>query len=322
MGLTSEIALGASRLRNKNYIINGNFDIWQRGTSFSSPGEIYTADRFVVFASGGNTQVDKVGSSAFTTQDFQDQVGFALQIQPQAGSTTCPIDTRIESNDSVSLLEQNITVSFVCNTNENINLSLELSTPDVSDDWSARTVEQTQIVPITTGDNLVSFTFDPISDQIRRGLSLIIRPQGYSAGTLQLTIANVQLEKGTVATNFEYRPITEELTLCQRYYEKSYDIDSDPGAITNNGAISTKVQAANFMSHAVTCNYTVKKRAIPTVTAYNPVTGTSASIRVGTSNLIASVFYSGDSACLISSGNHTAGIGETTWVHYTADAEL
>lgn len=32
-----------------NFIINGNFDIWQRGTSVVPSGSVYLADRFRLF---------------------------------------------------------------------------------------------------------------------------------------------------------------------------------------------------------------------------------------------------------------------------------
>jgi len=47
----------------------------------------------------------------------------------------------------------------------------------------------------------------------------------FSSGTFSLP----QLEKGTTATPFEYRPIGTELALCQRYYEKSYALGTAPG---------------------------------------------------------------------------------------------
>jgi len=46
------------------------------------------------------------------------------------------------------------------------------------------------------------------------------------------TLSQVQLEEGSVATNFEYRPIGEELALCQRYYHTLY---IDDRTITNVG---------------------------------------------------------------------------------------
>jgi hypothetical protein len=47
----------------------------------------------------------------------------------------------------------------------------------------------------------------------------------FSSGTFSLP----QLEKGTSATPFEYRPFGSELALCQRYYEKSYNLNVAPG---------------------------------------------------------------------------------------------
>lgn len=41
----------------------------------------------------------------------------------------------------------------------------------------------------------------------------------WATSNYTLDITGVQFEKGTLATSFEFRPISLELTLCQRYYE-------------------------------------------------------------------------------------------------------
>ena len=59
---------------------------------------------------------------------------------------------------------------------------------------------------------------------------------GTSGATFYIT--GVQLEVGTVATPFEHRSYGEELALCQRYYQKSYDYDTALGTATKVGAVS------------------------------------------------------------------------------------
>jgi hypothetical protein len=49
-------------------------------------------------------------------------------------------------------------------------------------------------------------------------------------------ITGVQLEKGSTATSFDYRPFGQELALCQRYYEKAYDITVVAGTNVGNQA--------------------------------------------------------------------------------------
>lgn len=70
-------------------------------------------------------------------------------------------------------------------------------------------------------------------------------------------ITGVQLEKGSTATSFDYRPYGTELALCQRYYEVQGDANQ---AIYARGTSSTGGAIAISLPFAVT------KRAAPTIT--------------------------------------------------------
>ena len=56
-------------------------------------------------------------------------------------------------------------------------------------------------------------------------------------------ITGVQLERGSVATSFDYRPYGTELALCQRYYEKAtFDVRTDARAAGNYAVPFTVVE--------------------------------------------------------------------------------
>jgi hypothetical protein len=143
---------------------------------------------------------------------------------------------------------------------------------------------------------------------------------GTSGATFYIT--GVQLEKGSTATSFDYRPYGTELSLCQRYY---YRIVSEASfgrfGIANN--LSTTIATAIVQ-------YPVKMRAIPTAleqsgtaadytilgtTSFTcssvPVIGTSGTnTTYGTVNFTASGLTAGQaSQCSSSSGVSTAYLG-------------
>jgi len=81
-------------------------------------------------------------------------------------------------------------------------------------------------------------------------------------------ITGIQLEKGSVATPFDYRFYGKELLLCQRYYEKSFAIETAPAdgvAAGNDGMTGACYSASNCR---VETKFAVTKRATPTVTTY------------------------------------------------------
>jgi hypothetical protein len=84
-----------------------------------------------------------------------------------------------------------------------------------------------------------------------------------------LYITGVQLEKGSVATAFEYRHYGQEFLLCQRYYEKSYEPATVPGT---NSALGITYQSTGRdvgQSYGIYhTRFRVDKRTAATVVLY------------------------------------------------------
>ena len=147
-----------------------------------------------------------------------------------------------------------------------------------------------------------------------------------------IDIAGVQLEKGTLATPFEFRPYPVELQLCQRYYEKSYPISVAPGSAF---VLANRfLQGITCLNNAMTIQLAYKqtKRAAATVTFYTDG-GTINSVTVypnnsATANTVSttanwSIEGNNESQITISASSVNSGyVGGVVIFHYTASAEL
>jgi len=134
-------------------------------------------------------------------------------------------------------------------------------------------------------------------------------------------IAQVQLELGSVATPFELRPISTEFNLCQRYYEKSYNIYTPPGTITGTGNFVVRCSSNNQVG---TILFKQSKRVNPSITFYNPSTGNPGTWRDVSSGIdiimsvpIGSLGHSSFAFDATSSVN-----GNQLQGHWTASAEI
>lgn len=133
-----------------------------------------------------------------------------------------------------------------------------------------------------------------------------------------------KLEIGPKATPFIPRHPEASLALCQRYFEKTYNLDVAPGSSSGTG--THRFAASNTFDPVVLdFRFKVPKRVSPSVTVYASQTGTTGtfySITVPGNVGVANVFSSGNSCILLNnlSGNFVA--GHIYEVHMTFDAEL
>jgi hypothetical protein len=160
------------------------------------------------------------------------------------------------------------------------------------------------------------------------GAGNLVQPTGTVSvvGTSGATwyITGVQLEVGTTATNFEYRPYGTELQLCQRYYEKSYEIGVVPGTPGSAGNWAG-VGGQNY-PRTVT-EFKVDKRTPPTVVFYADSDGTTGNVNIWNAGTVlkvaaANIFVTSK---LIGPEGDTASVLSTRaamYYHWTASSEL
>ena len=92
-------------------------------------------------------------------------------------------------------------------------------------------------------------------------------------------LTGVQLEVGNSASDFEHLFFAEELHLCKRYYQKSFDYGTAP---VNSGSATSYSGAGAMLGYSGTNNsgaltdnwlFNPEMRAIPTVTRYGNSSG-------------------------------------------------
>jgi hypothetical protein len=226
----------------KNRIINGAMGIWQRGTSgFTSSGN-YSADRFYVQT---GTSLSAVGQSSDVPSGFR----FSLSV---AGTNQPSVVQRIESFNCTDLVGQAVTISFWLKQTVSAGsnaMYIWLGYANSQDSFGS--VTNINAVNISTTSSWVQYTatFTNLPSQSANGLQLIIGSNGSGANTFLIT--GVQLEKGSNATTFDYRPFGTELALCQRYFEQL-----GPGC---------PAMANSTTQYWTAVSYRVSKRAAPTV---------------------------------------------------------
>lgn len=224
MSNARDIARVGDIVGRKNAIINGNFDIWQRGSSFTAVNNAYSADRWRSLRGNGSADITREEFTLGQT-DVPGEPKYFLRYDITTASTaSIPyIEQRIERVRT--LAGQQATISFWAKASKVVTLSGVFLIQNFGTGGSPSSDESVEAIgdislttewqKITANVSLPSISGKTIGSDNNDFLKLFI--ETLNNDTFALDIAQVQLEKGSVATDFEQRPIGEELALCQRF---------------------------------------------------------------------------------------------------------
>jgi hypothetical protein len=274
----------------KNKIINGGFDIWQRGTSFTGFGTVaYTADRWLAVS---NTATYTVTRQTSSTSDPVGSKYFARVTATVAGNFDCTFGQPFESTVFDSLKGKTVTLSFYAkaSTALTVNAFLNRNTSEGKVYYYEGTIINNTAFSLSTSWNRYSVTFTmPDKSVTSQGLQLSFQ----TAMTLNqyYDIWGVQLEEGSIATNFVPTgggSQQEELAQCQRYYHKSFPPTVTPASsytstrLELQGARHQVADVVGFRSQ--TLFFPVEMRVNPTLTFYNGSTDSTTTLRLFSNN--------------------------------------
>lgn len=193
----------------KNLLINGDFSVWQRGTSFS--GNVYSADRWLIDTSSGTV-----------TRDIDAPDGFAYSLKC-ARTANAVIRQRIELAGAgiAGTFKVGQTFTLTLKVKDSIganDIKLYAAFVDANGANPVAVVNNLTIGVSTTAWQEIKYTFTITSAPVGTNAALEVAP--YVTGTTgNIFFAGIQLEKGEVPTPFEQRPYGVELALCQRYFQ-------------------------------------------------------------------------------------------------------
>ena len=236
----------------KNLVINGAMQVAQRGTSATgiNTSGYYTVDRI-------DTTFSTTAGELTMSQDSDAPDGFAnaLKLDCTTADTSIAADEifllmyqfegqdvqRIQKGKSTA---KEVTVSFYAKANASKTYVVELKDFD-----NTRTCSKTFTVGTSYARHEITFPADTtgvLDDDNARSFSIhffLHAGSTYTGGTLQTAwgsqvsanrapgigsffdstdntffITGLQMEIGSVATEFEHRSFAEELALCQRYF--------------------------------------------------------------------------------------------------------
>ena len=320
--------------QSPNVVINGGFDIWQRGTSFSNPSSasnVYTADRWVLGFANANPTSASITQQTFTpgTEPVSGNSGgfFARSTITTVGSTTVyrPFTTRIE--DVRTLANSRVTFSFYAKSDSARTVNIYYS-QNFGSGGSASFSSGLISFNLTTSWQRFSVTIDipSISGKtIGSGSNLEFGFQQAAVSGSVFDLWGVQLEVGQTATPFRRNAnsLQGELAACQRYFERSYNIGVAVGTNTNDGNISfrTTNTASAGLTIAQSWYFKVSKRGTPTVRTYGSYTGTIDRINVGTSDFSATVYGASQNGASAFVGGTIPANSDISW-QWTAESEL
>lgn len=227
-----------SRMAGRNRLINGDFRVWQRGTAFSaSTGARPTADRWLVNAHATTLSASRddiaAGGGAAGRLIAGSRHLLKLVVESVAGADSMAlVQQRIE--DVRTFAGKRVTVSFKARaTVDNFKVGLEFQqsfgaggstardsigggvTLDTMWRWHQLTVD----VPGIAGQTLGADSYLQLSLWLDAGANFAGRAFGAGQKSGVVYLAEMQVEEGDTATDFDRRPEALELLLCQRYYE-------------------------------------------------------------------------------------------------------
>ena len=247
---------------NRNGIINGNMNVWQRGTSVAnSGGKSYSPDRWWCSRGGA------VGGITVSRQtSTQTGFSYSARVQRDSGNTSTQgiyLYQDFETINSIRFAGGNVSLSFYAKLGANyssassiLNYTITYGTGTDQSFYSGMTGQANaagSTVTLTSTFQRFTVTAAIPSSATQISIGFFYTPVGTASTNDWFEITGVQLEAGAVATPYEFEDYGTTLQKCQRYFCSLPVVSVDAYGVAGVAVVSRAI-------------YPVPMRALPTLT--------------------------------------------------------
>jgi len=270
-----------------NLIINGGFDVWQRGIGLSqyTGGEsTYFADRWVRYngITSGAGVTASIERKTFSSNQTEVEGNPTHYVQTQhiiEGSTASDkvyIETRIE--DVTSLRDEDLTLSFYGKADVSGSTLGVVWTQnyDGNSDYTVNQLSSGLVLSNNWNKHTLVFRAPEISKGYSGDSHYVALGFDVSNNENLIDISQVKLEYGHSATPFEPTNIHNEITKCNRYYQRTYSPDQENMSETMISECLPDYTVIDFpiaQSSDYYHKFPVEMRGDPSFNIYSPKSG-------------------------------------------------
>jgi hypothetical protein len=217
----------------QNPIINGAFDVWQRGTSFTVAASTYTftADRFEVVRGATGLTVSRQSTNDTTNLP---QIRYCARIARDSGNTSTSaifVDHSIETTDSIRYTGQTVTISFYARVGANYSpTSSALKVKGVNGTGTDQAIKNytganlfiNSTVNLTTTWARFTATGTVPTNSTEIGIEFEVNPTGTAGANDWVEITGIQIDLGSTALPYRRSASTlqGELAACKYYFRR------------------------------------------------------------------------------------------------------
>ncbi len=313
----------------RNYFMNSDFRYWQRAFSslIGNGGFEYVADRW-----GVGPGLDGVAGSQTTfsrsTDTPDDKVSYSLQaVGAYVPGEEISFIHRVEDIFATDLSNGKGSFRIYYNTDgaDSIEIRLEEAAAPNSFGGTNNIRFQTTTSPVADGtwQEILLENIDLASCD--NGLQLHMVFRSGITGTVTNKIAKGQLNKGETLKPYTLfgRDTVEELIYCQRYYEKSGNIDVPPTTPkpVSEQAFAYRAKGSSSGEVPAFHSFGIRKRITPIVTFFSS-SGNPDRMNDQSGSQKTVVYYGSTEYSFSGSTNQVLVNGNNYYWDWTADAEL
>jgi hypothetical protein len=247
----------------KNKVINGDFSVWQRGTSVNTTTFGYTADRWLGYQYGSVT-VSRQATADTTNLPSIQYCGRVQRPAAQTGLNPIYLSQSIESSASIPFSGQTVTLSFYARRGSNYSSASNILTAQVisgtGTDQNVNVGGFTGSVQVSAPNVTLTTTWQRFTttgtvgtNATQLGVVFTYTPVGTAGTNDYFEVTGVQLEAGTATTfaSASGGSPEAELAMCQRYFQR---IDATNGTTFSpfgSGQAVTTLLAYSTVTYAI-----------------------------------------------------------------------